>query len=73
MTASHASSCIRLLSASVRYLPCNALGIRRSVFKNVDELIAAIDDYIAARNQNPKPFAWTATAELILDPRRRYL
>jgi len=41
--------------------------IRRGVFKHVDELIAAIDDYIAANNQNPKPFVWTATAELILD------
>jgi transposase len=41
--------------------------IRRGVFKSVDELITAIDDYIAAHNQNPKPFVWTATAELILD------
>ena len=41
--------------------------IRRGVFKSVDELISAIDDYIAANNQNPKPFVWTATAELILD------
>ena len=42
-------------------------GIRRGVFKNVDELITAIDDYIAANNENPKPFLWTATAELILE------
>jgi transposase len=41
--------------------------IRRGVFKNVDELITAIDDYIAANNRNPKPFVWTATPELILD------
>ncbi len=41
--------------------------IRRGVFKSVDELITAIDDYIAANNQTPKPFVWTATAELILD------
>ena len=41
--------------------------IRRGVLKNVDELIAAIDSYIAANNQNPKPFVWAATAELILD------
>ena len=41
--------------------------IRRGVFKHVDELIAAIDDDIAANNRNPKPFVWTATAELILD------
>jgi transposase len=41
--------------------------IRRGVFKSVDELIAAIDEYIAANNRDPKPFVWTATAELILD------
>ena len=41
--------------------------IRRGVFKSVDELITAIDDYIAANNRAPKPFVWTATAELILD------
>ena len=41
--------------------------IRRGVFKSVDQLIAAIDDFIAHNNQNPKPFVWTATAELILD------
>lgn len=41
--------------------------IRRGVFRSVDELITAIDEYIAANNQHPKPFVWTATAELILD------
>jgi hypothetical protein len=41
--------------------------IRRGGFKNVDELISTIDNYIAANNQNPKPFVWTATPELILD------
>lgn len=41
--------------------------IRRGVFKHVDELITAIDDYILGNNQNPKPFVWTASAELILD------
>ena len=41
--------------------------IRRGVCKSVDELIAAIDDDIAANNRAPKPFVWTATAELILD------
>lgn len=41
--------------------------IRRGVFKSVDELIEAIDEYIAANNSKPKPFVWTATAELILE------
>src|SRR5688572_380677 len=41
--------------------------IRRGVFRSVDQLISAIDDYIAANNRDPQPFVWTATAELILD------
>jgi transposase len=41
--------------------------IRRGVFKSVDALISAIDDYIAVNNRAPKPFVWTAGADLILD------
>ncbi len=41
--------------------------IRRGVFKSVDDLIEAIDQYIASNNRNPKPFVWTASAELILE------
>jgi len=41
--------------------------IRRGVFKSVDQLITAIDTYIAANNRAPKPFVWTAPADLILE------
>lgn len=41
--------------------------IRRGVFKSVDGLIEAIDTYIAEHNRNPKPFVWTATADLIFE------
>ena len=41
--------------------------IRRGVFKSVDELITAIDDYVVANNRSPKPFAWNASADLILE------
>jgi transposase len=41
--------------------------IRRGVFKSVDELIVAIDEYIEANNKDPKPLIWTATAELIVE------
>jgi transposase len=41
--------------------------IRRGVFKSVDDLIEAIDQYIASHNQAPRPFIWTASAELILE------
>jgi transposase len=40
--------------------------IRRGVFHNVNELTTAIEDYLKATNDNPKPFIWTATAEQIL-------
>jgi transposase len=39
--------------------------IRRGVFRSVAALEAAIKDYLEKHNQNPKPFVWTATAELI--------
>jgi transposase len=40
--------------------------LERGVFRNVPELIAAIEEYIAVHNQNPKPFVWTAKANDIL-------
>ena len=40
--------------------------IRRGVFKTVKALEQAIEAYLAAHNANPKPFKWTATADLIL-------
>jgi transposase len=41
--------------------------IRRSAFKSVDDLIRAIHDYLDANNENPTPFVWTASADLILE------
>ena len=40
--------------------------IRRGVFKSVAELTAAIDDYIAHNNADPKPFTWTKSAHDII-------
>jgi transposase len=40
--------------------------IRRDSFLSVDDLIAAIRDFLAAWNANPKPFVWTATIDSIL-------
>jgi transposase len=40
--------------------------IRRGIFHNVPDLIDAIQNYLAAHNNNPKPFQWTATADQIL-------
>lgn len=40
--------------------------LRRGVFTSVPELIAAIDDYVAHHNVDPKPFIWTKSARDIL-------
>jgi transposase len=40
--------------------------IRRGAFRSVQELEAAIREYIDAHNRNPKPFTWTKTADQIL-------
>jgi transposase len=41
--------------------------IRRDSFGSVPELIEAIEDYIDAHNEDPKPFIWTAEADKILE------
>jgi len=45
--------------------------IRRGVFTSVPDLITAIEAYLKANNDDPKPFVWTATAEEILEKVRR--
>ena len=45
--------------------------IRRGVFKSVAELEAAIQDYLAKHNAEPKPFVWTKTADVILEKNAR--
>jgi transposase len=45
--------------------------IRRGAFRSVAALERAIMEYLAAHNENPRPFAWTAGADLILDRVKR--
>jgi transposase len=40
--------------------------IRRGSFHNVAALIAAIEDYLKCHNQNPRVFAWKASADTIM-------
>lgn len=40
--------------------------IKRGVFKSVDDLIAAITDYLQTHNSNPKIFTWAKDANTIL-------
>ncbi|MDP3711785.1 MAG: IS630 family transposase, partial [Mycobacteriales bacterium] len=40
--------------------------LRRGVFGSVRELIASIEEFLEATNDDPTPYVWTATAESIL-------
>ena len=40
--------------------------LRRGIFRDVEELIMAIGDYVDQHNEQPRPFIWTATATDIL-------
>jgi transposase len=45
--------------------------IRRGIFHSLPDLIDAIETYLAAHNQDPQPFTWTATTKQILQKVRR--
>jgi transposase len=45
--------------------------LRRGVFRDIEELIMAIEGYIDRHNENPKPFIWTAKANDILEKVKR--
>ena len=47
--------------------------LRRSAHRSVAELEADINAWIAAWNDDPKPYVWTKTADEILDNLARYL
>jgi transposase len=63
------SSWLNMVERFFRDLTQNRL--RRGAFRDVEELIMAIGDYIARHNQNPKPFIWTAKANDILEKVKR--
>jgi hypothetical protein len=58
------SSWLNLVERWFRELTDKAL--RRGVFHSVPELVASIQDYIDAHNNDCRPYVWTATAESIL-------
>ena len=45
--------------------------IRRGTFRSVKELVAKIDQFVQHYNANTRPFAWTATADSILEKIKR--
>ncbi|MET3952879.1 IS630 family transposase [Arthrobacter sp. UYEF36] len=58
------SSWLNLVERWFRELTDKAL--RRGAFHSVPDLIAAIEDYLAAHDDHPRPLVWTATADSIL-------
>jgi transposase len=58
------SSWLNLIERWFRELTDKAL--RRGVFHSVPDLIAKIEEYLDAHNDDPRPFVWSATAVEIL-------
>jgi len=58
------SSWLNMVERLFRDLTENRL--RRGVFRSVEELEAALHEYLALHNEHPKPFIWTATHQDIL-------
>lgn len=63
------ASWLNMIERFFRDLTCNRL--KRGVFCSVQELTAAIEEYIADHNADPKPFIWTAKAQDILEKVKR--
>src|SRR5438477_4937187 len=63
------SSWLNMVERFFRDLTQNRL--RRGVFRDVEDLIMAIGDYIDKHNCTPKPFIWTAKATDILEKVKR--
>src|SRR5215212_3742771 len=63
------SSWLNMVERFFRDLTERAL--RRGIFRDVEELIMAIGNFIDKHNDNPKPFVWTAKAADILEKVKR--
>jgi transposase len=63
------ASWLNMVERFFRDLTVNRL--RRGVFRDVMELVNAIDAYVDHHNENPKPFIWTASATDILEKVKR--
>ena len=68
-TKRHATDLLRL--AESKGYPVTVNRLRQGVFRDVIELVEAIDAYIAGHNKIPKPLIWTASASDILEKVKR--
>ena len=53
------------------FAPLSRKQLQRGAFRTTDELEAALQAYIDPTNADPKPFAWTKSADTILAGVRR--
>jgi hypothetical protein len=63
------ASWLNMVERFCRDLTVNRL--RRGLFRNVMELVDAIDHYVDRHNESPKPFIWTSSARDILEKVKR--
>jgi transposase len=63
------ASWLNMIERFFRDLTMNRL--RRGVFRDVIDLVTAIEAYVDRHNQTPKPFIWTASATDILEKVKR--
>jgi transposase len=63
------ASWLNMVERFFRDLTVNRL--RRGIFRDVIELVTAIEDYVDDHNENPKPFIWTTAATDILEKVKR--
>ena len=47
--------------------------LKRSAHKSIAALTADLNNWIAAWNDNPRPFVWHKTADQILDSLKKFL
>jgi len=64
------ASWLNMVERFFRDLTSNQL--RRGVFRDLEQLIMTIGEYIDGHNQNPKPFKWTKSADQILASVKRF-
>ncbi len=65
----NSASWLNMVERFFRDLTVNRL--RRGVFRDVMELVNAIDQYVDLHNEKPKPFIWTKSAKDILEKVKR--
>jgi transposase len=63
------ASWLNMIERFFRDLTVNRL--RRGVFRDVIDLVTAIEAYVDRHNETPKPFIWTASATDILEKVKR--